>query len=218
MMFIINKGRCATRIIMRVSREQAEKNREDVISVASRLFRERGFDGVGIADIMKAAGLTHGGFYGQFHSKQHLAAEASSAALETSRQLLERVVANAGAGGFDAIVDFYLSDRHVQNPARGCPVPSLGADAARAGGPVQAAFETGVERYLGMLAQAIADQAGGTAASYRQDAIAAFATMAGALMLSRAVADPTLAAEIRQSCVRNLHARAASARIPDERD
>jgi TetR/AcrR family transcriptional repressor of nem operon len=203
---------------MRVSREQAVKNREDVISVASRLFRERGFDGVGIADIMKAAGLTHGGFYGQFQSKQHLAAEASGAALETSRQVLERVVANAGACGFDAIVDFYFSDHHVQNPARGCPVPSLGADAARAGGPVQAAFETGVERYLGMLAQAIADQAGGTAASHRQDAIAAFATMAGALMLSRAVADPTLAAEIRQSCVRDLHARAASARIPDKRD
>jgi TetR/AcrR family transcriptional repressor of nem operon len=203
---------------MRVSREQAEKNREDVITVASQLFRERGFDGVGIADIMKAAGLTHGGFYGQFQSKQHLAAEASGAALEKSRQRLERVVANAGANSFDAIVDFYLSDNHVQNTARGCPVPSLGGDAARAGGQVQAAFETGVERYLGMLAEAIADQAGGTAACHRQDAIAAFATMAGALVLARAVADPALAADIRQSCVRDLHARAASARIPNERD
>ncbi|MBC9208003.1 TetR/AcrR family transcriptional regulator [Roseomonas aerophila] len=200
---------------MRVSREQAGKNREDVIAVASQLFRERGFDGVGIADIMKAAGLTHGGFYGQFQSKQHLAAEASKAALEKTRLMLAQVAAQAGARGFDAIVEFYLSGKPSQNPARGCPVPALGADAARAGGAVQAAFEAGVEGYVTLLAEAIAAQAGGTAASRRPDAMAAFAAMVGALTLSRAVGDPDLAAEIRQSCLRDLQARVATARLPD---
>lgn len=199
---------------MRVSREQAEKNREDVISVASQLFRERGFDGVGIADIMKAAGLTHGGFYGQFQSKQHLAAEASKAALEKTRLILAQVAAKAGTRGFDAIVDFYLSGPPGQNPARGCPVPALGADAARAGGQVQAAFEAGVEGYVALLADAIAGQAGGTASSRRPDAVAAFAAMVGALTLSRAVGDPALAAEIRQSCLRDLQQRVATARLP----
>src|SRR5215211_7691320 len=78
---------------MRVSREQADKNREHVIDVASRLFRERGFEGIGVADLMKEAGLTHGGFYGHFSSKESLVAEASARALMRSLTALSQVAA-----------------------------------------------------------------------------------------------------------------------------
>src|SRR3954453_14381703 len=104
----------------RVSQEQAQINRQRVIQVASYLFRERGLHGVGVADIMAAAGLTHGGFYGQFANKEALAAEAFDCALAEERR-----------GELDVLLATYLSRGHVQAPGQGCPVAGLANGVAR---------------------------------------------------------------------------------------
>src|SRR5437867_6907855 len=102
---------------MKVTREQAAANREKIVEVASTLFRKHGCDGVGVADIMKAAGLTHGGFYGHFDSKDHLAAEACSRAI---RRSWEAWINASSEGGSDAIVGNYLTSNHRNDHAHGC--------------------------------------------------------------------------------------------------
>src|SRR3954452_18708786 len=130
--------------MMRVSRIQAEKNRQTVIDVASRLFREHGFDGVGLKNLMKGAGLTQGAFYKQFGSKEDLAAQASRRALESASR---RWAAAAEANPKDplgAVIALYLSMGHREERGDGFPVVALGADAARQGADVRAAFEAGI--------------------------------------------------------------------------
>src|SRR5438132_10174405 len=100
-------GRIAS---MRVTREQAAANREKIVEVASILFQKHGFKGIGVADIMKAAGLTHGGFYGHFKSKDDLAAEACTRAL--SREWWKEAISSSATGGLEAFVNEYLSPRH----------------------------------------------------------------------------------------------------------
>ena len=111
---------------MKVTREQAAANREKIVEVASTLFRKHGFDGIGVADIMKAAGLTHGGFYGHFESKDDLAAEACARAL--SREWWKEAIASSTAGGLETIVTAYLSPQHRSNRARGCLFAAVGSD------------------------------------------------------------------------------------------
>src|SRR5713226_4104580 len=110
---------------MRVSREKAAENRERIVDNASRLFREKGFDGVGLDAIMKEAGLTHGGFYGHFGSKDDLAAEALRRALEKSAER------QSGFEDLGELVRDYLSERHCGDRANGCAVAALGGDTVR---------------------------------------------------------------------------------------
>ncbi len=117
---------------MKVSREQAARNRENVVEVASRLFRAHGVDGVGIGEVMRACGLTHGGFYNQFESKEALAAEACGAALARSATRWRDLVAGAGEGkAATTIADDYLSPRNRDAAETGCALIALGPDAAR---------------------------------------------------------------------------------------
>src|ERR1700736_5877138 len=113
---------------MKVSREQAAENRARVIEVAGRLFREKGFNGVGVADIMKGAGLTHGGFYGQFASKDDLAIKACAQTLDRSVARWTRLA--AGDDPLAAIVTSYLAPSHRNAPGSGCAMSALSADAA----------------------------------------------------------------------------------------
>ena len=190
---------------MRVSREQAEKNRANVVSVASKMFRERGFDGAGIADIMKAAGLTHGGFYGQFGSKEQLAAEASGAALARTLKKWQSALAKAGATPIQAIASFYLTPAHRDHPESGCAFAALAPDAARSGKQVKAAFETGLESQIAVIEGALAEL-GAAPDVARAQALAAVATLVGALALSRAVNDPSLSDEILAAATRSVTA------------
>src|SRR6478735_1963554 len=127
----------------RVSQEQAKLNRQRVVEVAATLFRERGLHGVGVTDIMASAGLTHGGFYGQFVNKNALAAEAFDTALDEDNR-----------GTVDPLIANYLSLKHVRSPGIGCPLAALANDVAREprGGPVRARFTQGVERMASILA------------------------------------------------------------------
>jgi len=113
---------------MKVSREQAALNRERIVDVAARLFREKGYDGIGVADLMKNAGLTHGGFYGHFASKEDLMVEACQHALEKSLDGWRAKIASHPQRALPAIVDSYLSTRHRDQPGGGCPAAAMGVD------------------------------------------------------------------------------------------
>src|SRR3982751_1037740 len=115
-------------IRMKVSREQAARNRERIVEAAAQRFRERGFEGIGVADLMKEAGLTHGGFYGHFSSKDDLIAEASSRALAGSLASFGKVVEQAPADPLPAIAGAYLTKAHRDKPGEGCLLAALGSD------------------------------------------------------------------------------------------
>jgi TetR/AcrR family transcriptional repressor of nem operon len=172
---------------MRVSREQAAENRRRIVDTASRMFRENGFDGVGVDAIMKGAGLTHGGFYGHFRSKDDLAAEAVTRALERGTERQSRFTDLRG------LVSDYLSERHRANPADGCAIAALCGEMARQGEGMRRGVTAHVRAQLDRFSHLLK---GGTAASRRKRAIATLAGIIGALTLARAVEDPALSDEI----------------------
>jgi TetR/AcrR family transcriptional repressor of nem operon len=192
---------------MRVSRERATKNRERILDVAARLFRERGFDGVGVADLMKVAGLTHGGFYGHFASKEALMAQACSRALAESLDRWSRLADGATEGPLSAIATSYLSAAHRDRPGDGCLLAALGADASRHGSPIRHAFTEGLRPLVDLLARLIPTRSGPLK---REKALATLASLVGAIVLARAVDDPVLSDEILKAVSASLSAPATS--------
>jgi TetR/AcrR family transcriptional repressor of nem operon len=186
---------------MRVSRVQAEENRQTVIDVASRLFREHGFDGIGLKDLMKGAGLTQGGFYKQFASKDDLAAQASRRALESASRRWSDAAAANPEDPLAAVVAFYLSMGHRGERMDGCPVVALGADAARQSADVKASFEAGIREYLELLGRWV-DEADGEEPSRK--AMAILSTMVGALVLARAVNDEWLSKQFLEAAAEGV--------------
>ena len=175
---------------MKVSRDQAARNREKVIDAASRLFRARGVEGVGIGEVMRECGLTHGGFYNQFDSKEALVAEACAASLANSATRWREVAAQAEEDHAPAaIAANYLSVRNRDAAETGCALIALGPDAARRGGDLAGAFRDGFETLAAILQQA-------GSGMERQAALAQIAQMVGAMVLARGVADPALSDEI----------------------
>lgn len=191
---------------MRVSRVQAAENRQSVINVASRLFRERGFDGIGLKDLMKGAGLTQGAFYKQFASKEDLAAQASARALESAARRWSAVIAANPEDPLGAVIAFYLSPEHREEMMDGCPLVALGADAARQGGDVKASFEAGIKAHLGVVRGLVA-KADDQESTVK--AMAVLATLVGALTLSRVVKDPHLAKGFLDAAAQQIRKTAA---------
>jgi TetR/AcrR family transcriptional regulator, transcriptional repressor for nem operon len=192
---------------MRVSRIQAAENRQTVINVASRLFRERGFDGIGLKDLMEGAGLTQGAFYKQFASKEDLAVEASRRALESASHRWSDAAEQNPDDPLGAVLAFYLSGDHREEKMDGCPIVALGSDAARQGRDVKAAFEAGIKAHLEVLGRLIAET-GGEASSGK--AMAILSTMVGAVTLSRVVNDPDLAQALLHAAVEQVRDAAAA--------
>lgn len=180
---------------MRVTREKAAEHRAAIVAAASRLFRLHGFDGVGVAEIMKAAGLTHGGFYGHFASKEALAAEACGDAFAHSMTALRP---GAAAGDILDYLESYLSALHRDRPDKGCPMAAFAEEMTRQPAPVQREFTSGTARFIDALTQRLAPVQGEDAAERRRRAIAVLAAMVGGMALARATADasPELSAEI----------------------
>src|SRR4051812_38040811 len=166
-------------ISMKVSREQAAQNRERIVETAAQLFRERGFEGIGVADLMKEAGLTHGGFYGHFSSKEDLIAEASARALAQSLALFTKVAERASADPLPAIAGAYLTSGHRDNPGEGCVLAALGADVSRQGRTVRRAVTDHMHTAVALLTKLIP---GKSKAARRQKAISAYATLVGAMV------------------------------------
>ena len=183
---------------MRVTREQAAANREKILEVAGTLFRERGYDGIGVADIMKRAGLTHGGFYGHFPSKDDLAAEITSRVLGREGWL-ERLTGSANPSLTD-VVRKYLTRRHRDDAGHGCLLAALGSDVVRQPRSVRHAFTEGLRLRIDDLARVLT----GRSAARRRKALATMAGLVGALILSRAVDDPHLSDEILEATAASL--------------
>jgi TetR/AcrR family transcriptional repressor of nem operon len=181
----------------KVSRAEAEHHREQITEASARLFRERGIKGVSVADLMGAAGLTHGGFYGHFESKDALAAVAVSHAFEQSAQRWhKRVAAKPEPAARRAVlVDKFLTPQSMKDVGLGCPSVALAGDISRepAASPVRTAYADGLEALVQILANV---EDGPDAAARRGAALADYATMAGALMLARATEGTPLAAQI----------------------
>ncbi len=173
---------------MRSSREQVEQNRERLLDAASAGFRREGFDGVRVADVMQEVGLTHGGFYAYFASKDDMAAQAFTHHFGV---LAERLRARVERG--DALGDYaesYLSRANRDHPDKSCLFPSLSGEVARQPDAVRQAYTQGLEAYLAEFTA----MAGG-----RAEAIGAFATLVGAMALARAVNDDALSREILEA-------------------
>ncbi len=179
---------------MRVSREQAAENRRRIVEAAARLFRERGFERVGIAEIMQAAGLTHGGFYGHFRSKEALAREACRTAIDRATESWRTRAAGRPEAPLAALAAAYLTTRHRDATGPGCIHAALAADVARLDDPeLRHAFTAGLAGLAGVLAEA------GTEAddpARQAGALARLSTMIGALVLARTVDDPALSDRI----------------------
>ena len=192
---------------MRVSRSQAAENRQTVINVASRLFRERGFDGIGLKDLMAGAGLTQGAFYKQFASKEDLAAQASRRALESASRRWSDAVAANPEDPLGAVIAFYLSPEHRAEKMDGCPVVALGSDAARQGSDVKASFEAGIKAHLEILGRLISETDG---EEPERKAMVILSMMVGALTLSRVVNDPDLAQAFLDSAAQQVREAVAA--------
>ena len=186
---------------MKVSREQAAQNRERIVQVAAKLFRERGFDGIGVADLMKAAGLTHGGFYGHFGSKEDLAAEASDRALKDIQQYWAGVADKNPDEAFSTIVNRYLSEGHRDTPGKGCLVAALGSDLGRQARPVRRVVTDGIQAFIGQLMQLVP---GKSKPARRRQALTDFAAMVGAVTIARAVDDPALSKDVLDAVASSL--------------
>jgi TetR/AcrR family transcriptional repressor of nem operon len=202
---------------LRLTKEQAEQNRQLIVETASRMFRLRGMENVAVADIMKESGFTHGGFYNHFKSKDELAAEAIASAFDiVASDLAERLA--SGKHPQESLASFvtrYLSPPHRDAKSGGCPASALCVDAARNGKSIQTAFVKGIETYL----EIIAAQMGGEEQEARQQAIALFGGLVGAMLLSRAVkkSDPTLSDELLGSARNILGTHSAGRARPPHR-
>lgn len=174
---------------MKVSKAQSAENRQSILNAAARLYREHGLAGVGVADITRDAGLTHGGLYRHFESKDALVREACAQAFDWS-------IASLGGepcapGDLASRVSAYLSPQHRDHPGNGCPVAALAVDAARAGPDLSEVFALGIERNIDRFAHVM--NGGGLADAaatppLREEALVTLATMVGGLVLARAAA------------------------------
>ncbi len=169
---------------MKVSREQMAENRRRILDVASRLFKDKGFDAVSVAEVMQAAGLTHGGFYGHFSSKDDLVAQTLAHALSAD---------SFDGGTFSDFVRSYLAPRHRDNPGNGCPTAGLSAAIRHQTPAAKAAMTEGLRAQIARIEQALPESG---SADTRRAAIGSWAAMVGAIILARAVDDPDLSDEV----------------------
>ena len=169
---------------MRVSRDQMQANRLRILDAASRLFREKGFDAVSVAEVMKAAGLTHGGFYGHFQSKDDLIAQAIGHIFTAQDE---------GSGDLGAYLNAYLSPQHRESVGEGCPTAALIADIRRQTPEARLAMTEGFKSQIDRIARAIAAP---DAPDARRRAIGAWAAMVGAVVIARAIEDQALSDQV----------------------
>jgi TetR/AcrR family transcriptional regulator, transcriptional repressor for nem operon len=178
---------------MKRSREEKAESHERIVEVAARRIRESGTDVPSVAEIMEAAGMTHGGFYKHFGSRDELIAEATKrACAEGSVRVVE--MTEGAEDPFAALVTGYLSAQHRDDPGSGCAVAALSSDAARSGNPARAEYTAQVRRYVDSLQSLLPSS--GSRSEDRDRSIAALSTLVGTLIVARAVDDEALADEI----------------------
>jgi len=193
--------------IMRQARPNArtaakEASHERIVTVAARAIRKTGYDGTGVADIMKQAGLTHGAFYAHFASRDAMLAEAADRAGAESVAAAAEVVAQAPpAQALAAMLRAYLSKAHVANPELGCPVAALGSEMPRQAPEVRRAATRRIKEMVDLVARQSPDW--GQPGAHEQ-ALVTVATMVGAVVLARAVDEPGLSDALCQAALVHL--------------
>jgi TetR/AcrR family transcriptional repressor of nem operon len=184
----------------RMAKSQADKarNHANIVESASIRFRQHGIDGVGVADLMKGVGMTHGGFYRHFTSRDELVAEAVECAFEEGRDVLERVTSpeQPPAEAFRKLVDGYLNASHRDELATSCALTTLAADVARSGPAARSSYTKQVNAYLDRISTLVATEKTG---EKRASAIGALSLLVGAMSMARAVSDMELSEEILRS-------------------
>ena len=179
-----------------------EVTHERIVGAAARATRRSGYDGTGVADIMKEIGLTHGGFYAHFASRDAMLAEAASRAGAESAATLMRVAAAAPPeDALRAMIRAYLAKEHVDGAETGCPVAALGSEMPRQAPKVRRAATRGIKEMIDVVARHSPKQ--GEPGAYEQ-ALVTVATMVGALVLARAVDDPKLSEAVRKASLKHF--------------
>ncbi|KFE47158.1 TetR/AcrR family transcriptional regulator [Pseudomonas syringae] len=178
-----------------MSRSQADKAaiHEQIVNLAAERFREVGLNGIGVADLMKEAGRTGGGFYKHFDSREKLVEEALGCAFEQRKTKLEKYTAPGSTLSLGDFVERYLSEQHLNEPGSGCALTALVNDVARSGDSIRGLFTEEVESELAVLASLLKSK---QPAKKRAQALLVLCSLVGAMGLSRAVSDPTLVAEL----------------------
>jgi TetR/AcrR family transcriptional repressor of nem operon len=181
-------------LLMRRSREEAAETRRSIVKTAGVRFRQNGICETGLADLMEGAGLTHGGFYRHFNSKDQLVSEASEDAFAAKIGKMEAAASTAkGRKALEAMVNDYLSAEHRKDRAHGCPLAALGSELARS---EKSTGSTATKGILGMI-DAVAERMGDPDTERANKSASVFlATMLGALTISRIVSDPKVSNEI----------------------
>lgn len=181
---------------MKISKEQAQQNHDRVVETAARLFREHGLDGIGVGELMKHAGFTHGGFYNHFASKEALVVKA------VDRAFRQRAADLTPGHGIDKILRDYLSDEHLNQSGESCPVVSLGSDAAFQTEEVKAVFGEGIKALICTYDCALGDRPTLSHESRRALAMNVLAKAVGAVVMARAMpAGDPLSHEILETCL-----------------
>jgi TetR/AcrR family transcriptional repressor of nem operon len=193
--------------LMRYSKEHKQETHARIVKKASVRLREKGAHGIGVADLMKEAGLTHGGFYAHFESREALVIEAFGYAMDRAFEHWRTMTTEIPPEKrLSAIVDSYVSATHRDDPGRGCAVPTLGAEIARESAKTRKAFAAKLDQMIDLVADQIPDVPRKTA---RRLAMGTMATMMGALVMSRVAGSGELSDEILAS-----GREAALARVP----
>lgn len=197
---------------MGISKEQANENRESIISAAEKLFRQKGVDAVGLNDLMDAAGFTRGGFYNHFKSKNSLVTAVMERATQVGGATMSEAIAASKAKGRDALetqIDWYLSPEHRDDIEAGCPISGFAGDARRLDDETRLTYANGFANMIGYFADLVAVP-GDSRKAARAKAIPVVAEMIGVMVLSRAVADaaPELSDEVLKAGRKHLRATA----------
>jgi len=175
------------------SRDTKSATHDRIVSIASQRFRERGIDGIGVAEVMKEAGLTVGGFYKHFDSRDDLVAEAVAAAFGSWQAQADQAEAEGRAFTLAKLVDSYLSERHRDSPGAGCAIGALGGEIARSSEKTRELTTAEIQRAIEFLGERVA---GRTTKARRAEAIVLYSALVGAISLARIVSDEELSKEI----------------------
>jgi TetR/AcrR family transcriptional repressor of nem operon len=191
------------RFAMRYPRAHKQTTRRRIVEAASLAFRERGVSETGVDEVMRRAGLTHGGFYAHFRDKSELIAEACDSAFDAAVPNLDRIARlPTRAARSRVLIDSYLSARHRDNRGSGCVVVAVGADAARLSGAARTGYARALARHIDRLAEAL--RLSGDPASNRQQVTHLLSSLVGALLFARAIDDPVRSEEVLRSMRRHL--------------
>jgi TetR/AcrR family transcriptional repressor of nem operon len=195
---------------MRYSKEHKQETHARIVRKASVRLREKGAHGIGVADLMKEAGLTHGGFYAHFDSREALVIEAFNYAMDRAMERWRKVAEQIPPEKrLETIVDFYLTALHRDDPGHGCSVPALGAEIARENAKTRRAFAIRLEEMIDMMADQILDV---PRKSARRQAMATIATMMGTMVMSRITGTGEISDEILAAGREAVLGRAAAAK------